>query len=137
MLGKNRGVAEAFQFWCSNLHLMPDSVIHLKDTFITVPVTGRGSKVMSTFTVEATSIYDTPLPPTDIDFMAFKPSCDDDSKTVLQSVVDTMSNGVRTLPLREYPLKIVLAGRFVMTLDDAKRITSLDFIEWTDPKIVS
>lgn len=137
MLETKQGVSDIFQFWCSNLHTIPDSVMKLKNTCVTVPVAGCGSKVMSTFTLEATSIYDMPFPgvPEEISADAVPKGCCEGSK-VVRSVVGKVTDGLSKLSLRQSPLRIVSEGRFILTLDDEKRITGVDMVivnNWNGP----
>lgn len=119
------GISEIFKFWCNNLSMIPDAVMNLTSAI----VEPNENKIRSSFIMKATGIYDHPFPGTPITNNNFE----ENKSGIVQQSVDDVTNSISKLSLRSNPLHLITTGFFILTLDNEKRITKMDFcIQFVD-----
>lgn len=125
-----KGATNMFRFWCSTLNLVPDSVIRIQHTSINFPESvGCNTTISAYFTLELTRIYDAEFP-VKSNFLTDDEEVDNevDKTGIMKKVITQVSNRLSQVPLLKVPVKVSTMGKFVLSIDDDKRIRGLEWV---------
>lgn len=125
------GVTSMFRFWCSTLSQIPDAVVRIQHTSINLPdFVGCDTTISTYFTLECTRIYDDEFPVRS-SILADNEDVDNgegDKQRLMKKVISRVSERLSQTALLAVPVKISTKGRFVLAIDDDKRIKGVEWV---------